>query len=650
MSNTVTGIALSERERQIAIALADAVIPPGAKIPGGGNDQTINRFESIIQSYGDTAAYGFKAFLWALESYAMGRYLKSFSTLDHETRCAMLESWAEGDIGRRASLRIATIPLKIAHFNSAAMFDLLDCKWQPRKASPETARWRSQIMTGDDLDPKDTEFEADVIVVGTGAGGAVVAKELAAQGWAVMMVEEGRHFDRSDFTSKSRLELQNELYRGGGMLATVGNTAIPLLVGKSLGGTTTVNSGTCFRAPDKILNHWHKKLGLSEFSPQSMARHYERVEHILGVEPASWDYLGGVAEVVRDGCERLGYSHHPLSRNAPGCDGQGVCCFGCPTDAKSSTNVSYVPLALQNHATCLIGAKVTKILLKDKKAVGVEARVQIEGGLVERKVTIRAPYVVLACGTVYTPLLLLENGLCNKWDQVGRHLTIHPACGINALYEHDIRGWDAIPQGYCIDEFKDDGVLFEGAFVPLEMATAAFPIIGKDFTEAMEAYNQMAIFGFMISDTSQGRVRRGLAGRPLITYQLNQEDVLRLQWAAEILGRVYFASGAKRLYAPIFGHEIINNEDELMAMATAKLSARDFELSAYHPLGTCRIGADPRTSITNDQHETHEVGNLFICDGSSVPSSLGVNPQITIMAMATRFSELLNQRMQRERK
>jgi choline dehydrogenase-like flavoprotein len=152
----------------------------------------------------------------------------------------------------------------------------------------------------------------------------------------------------------------------------------------------------------------------------------------------------------------------------------------------------------------------------------------------------------------------------------------------------------------------------------------------------------------MISDTSHGRVRKGFGGRPLITYQLNQEDVLRIQWAAEILGRVYFAAGAKRLYAPIFGHEIINNEDELMTMATAKLKARDIELSAYHPLGTCRIGADPRTSVINDQHETHEIRNLFIADGSSVPTSLGVNPQITIMAMATRFAELLNERMHKD--
>jgi choline dehydrogenase-like flavoprotein len=648
MSNTVTGAALSPRERQIATALADAVIPPGRLIPGGGNDKTIDRYENMIQRYGDTASYGIKAFLWALESYAMGRHLSTFSSMDRDARCAMLDDWASGDIGRRATLRIATIPMKIAHFNCAEMFDLLECRWMPQKAEAEKSHWRSQVMTGDDLDPKDSELEADVVVVGTGAGGAVVAKELAAQGWAVMMVEEGRLFDRNDFTTKSRIELQHELYRGGGMLSTVGNTAIPLLVGKSLGGTTTVNSGTCFRAPDEVLNRWKNELGLSGLAPDKMAPHFERVEHILGVEPADWDYLGGVAHVIRDGCDKLGYSHHPLSRNAPGCDGQGVCCFGCPTDAKSSTNVSYVPLAIKSHAMCLTGAKVTGILLENRKAVGVTAQVQVEGGLVERTVNIRARYVVLACGTVYTPLLLLENGLCNKWDQVGRHLTIHPACGLNALFDHEIRGWDAIPQGYCIDEFKKDGVLFEGAFVPLEMATAAFPIIGRDFTEAMEAYNHMAIFGFMISDTSHGRVRKGFGGRPLITYQLNQEDVLRIQWAAEILGRVYFAAGAKRLYAPIFGHEIINNEDELMTMATAKLKARDIELSAYHPLGTCRIGADPRTSVINDQHETHEIRNLFIVDGSSVPTSLGVNPQITIMAMATRFAELLNERMQKD--
>jgi len=616
--------------------------------PGGNNPATVDRLQAFLRNRDRNAVGAYSAFLWGLEAAAMARYLRPFTSLDLNRRSEMLQNWHNGDLGRRVGLRLSTLPLKMMHFDDPELYKLLDCPYMPAAARPEKGRWRSQIMTGDDLDPADDELEADVVVVGTGAGGAVVAKELAQKGWAVLMVEEGQFYDRSDFTTRPRLELQQEVFRGQGMLPTLGNTSIAVMVGKSVGGTTTINSGTCFRTPDHILQQWQHEHGLHELTSEAMAPHFDRVEEILGVEPASWAHLGGVAEVIRDGCEALGYSHHPLSRNAPGCDGQGLCCFGCPTDAKRSTNVSYVPLALQNSAMCLTGARVNRIIINNGTATGVEAELAVDGGAATRKLRIKAQYVVLACGTIYTPLLLAENNLCNRFGQVGRHLTIHPAMGINALFEREIKGWDAIPQGYCIDEFSRDGLMFEGAFVPLEAATAAFPIVGHEFTRAMEAYNHMATFGFMISDHDAGRVLRGPNGAPLIYYNLDKDSMRLIRRGFHELGKVFFAAGAKRLYAPVHGHELMDNEDELYELATADLKPYDVEMSAYHPLGTCRLGSDPRHSVIDHQHETYEVNRLFVVDGSSVPSSLGVNPQISIMALATRFSELLDERMRRE--
>lgn len=633
----------SPREQQILAGVADAVIPPGALFGGGDDPATLARYEALLHAIEPRSLPAIRALLYAVEGAGMSRYLKPFSALSRDKRQRVLESWHGGDAVRRNALRLLTLPLKLSHFNDPDKFAQFDCPHVPTPAAPEPGRWRQQIVGGEALEGEEV-LEAEVVVVGTGAGGAVVAKELAQRGHAVLMLEEGEHYDRKDFTSVDRVELNRRMFRENGALTTVGNTFIALPVGRTVGGTTTVNSGTCFRTPNKVLRQWREDLGLRDFTEAAMTPIFERVERTIGVEEASWDHLGRVAEVIRDGCEALGYSHHPLHRNATGCDGQGVCCFGCPTDAKRSTNVTYIPLALKKGAMCVTGCRVDGVLIEGGRATGVECSLGLPDGR-RRRLVVRAPYVVLACGSVYTPLLLLKCGLGNRWDQVGRNLSIHPAFGMGAVFDSPIRGWDGIPQGYCIDQFHGEGILFEGASVPLEFGSIAFPLIGDDFTRAMEAYDRLAIFGFMISDTSRGRVRLGPGGRPLVTYMLNRNDMRRIHRGAVIMGDVFFAAGAERLYNPIAGHETIHDLAGLDALAGARIRASDVELSAYHPLGTCRLGVDPRTSVTDPRHEAHEIGNLFIVDGSSVPSALGVNPQVTIMSMATRFAELLDRRI-----
>jgi len=628
-------------------AVAETIMPQGRILPGAGTPESTARIVRLIQSMPGGLVTSIKTLLWTIESTAIARYLKPFTKCSSSQRTDFLNGWLHGNTARRTAIRMLMLPLKVSHFNDPALFDAVGCEYKPETVQRETPRWRSQIIDGDALESTfgtTDDLEVEVIVVGTGAGGAVVAKELAAAGYAVLMIEEGDYYDRQNFTQSDRLSLGREMYRGGGLLATVGNTTIPLVVGKTVGGSTTINSGTCFRTPDEVLDRWRLQYGLNDFSAEHMAPFFDRVEETIGVEEAEWEYLGGVAEVVRSGCESLGYSHKPLRRNAPGCDGQGVCCFGCPTDAKRSTNVSYVPLALENNALCLTGTRVSKILVEDGRAVGVEAVCSTNGNTEQRTIRVKAPYTVLACGSLYSPLLLLQNKLCNRWDQVGRHLSIHPASGVNGVFSHRVEGWRGIPQGYSIDEFKDEGLMFEGAFVPLEMASMSMPLIGRPFMDAMEAFGRMAIFGFMISDTSRGRVYNGPNGRPLITYSINDTDLALIQRAATILIDVFFAAGAHEIYTPIAGHEIIRDRLDTERLATAKIRARDVEMSAYHPLGTCRMGVNPRTSVIDGFHETHEISNLFVVDGSSVPSSLGVNPQVTIMALATRFASLFQER------
>ena len=636
----------SARERRILAALGDTVMPPFSGIEGGGREETLDRLENLLNLLGPTSFKGLQAFLWGLEGLSTARYLRPFSKLSAERRTALMEWMHTSGAPTRLALRVATIPHKLAHFDDPALWERMDAAKPTERARPESQRWRSQLLTGDDLEGED-ELEAEVLVIGTGAGGAVVARELAARGHAVLMLEAGSHYDRVDFTSRPRTELNRELYWEGGTLTTVGNTAIGLMVGRSVGGTTTVNSGTCFRTPGKVLRYWREHHGLHDFTEERMEPLFERVERAIGVETASWEHLGAVAEIIRDGCDALGYRHHPLDRNATDCDGQGVCCFGCPTDAKRSMNVSYVPKALESGAMCISKCQAERVLVENGRAIGADATLTLRDGR-QRSIRIRAPHVVVSCGAVYSPLLLARSGIGNRWGQLGRHLSIHPAVGCSALFDRPVRGWDAIPQGYCIDEFEADRIRYEGGSLPMEFASLLVPIVGQPFMEAMAAFNNVAIFGFMISDTSRGRVRRGPGGRPWVSYFMNRRDVSRAQRGAAILGEVFFAAGAKRYYTPIAGHEIIESRGELDRLRTASIRASDVEMTAYHPLGTCRIGVDPRSSVTDQNHESYEARGLYVVDGASVPSALGVNPQITIMAMAMRFARALDRRIARE--
>jgi choline dehydrogenase-like flavoprotein len=576
----------------------------------------------------------YRATLRTLDAAAWLRHRRGFARLDEARRIDLLESWRKGGLSRRYALRVLVTPLKMAHLDDPGLYKKLGCVYSYAlpKAEAKPAYMTQRVHKAAELGG-DLAVEADVVVVGTGAGGAVVARELAEAGVAVILVEDGEYFDRTQFNGRA-FEMQQMMYKRGGATFSVGNTVIPIPVGRSVGGSTTVNSGTCYRAPDRVLRMWQDQLGLAELGPDGMGTYFERVEGVLRVAPGKAELLGGNARVVARGADRLGLAHHgPLKRNAPDCDGKGVCVFGCPTDAKRSTNVSYVPLALKAGAELFTGCQVRRIVVESGRATGVVARTRAGHTL-----TVKARAVVIATGALETPLLLARNGLCGSSGELGKNLSIHPAAGMLAEFDETIAGWDGIPQGYCIEDFHAEGILFEGAYTPLELTMSMAPQIGPRLVELAESFDRIASFGFMVEDTSRGTVREAL-GQPVITYVLGEGDIARIKRAVDILAQVFLAAGAKRVITPVNGFEDVTTAAELDRLRRTRIRASDLELSAYHPLGTARMGMRPSTSVVGPDHQAHDVDKLYVVDGSAVPSSLGVNPQVTIMALATRAAE-----------
>jgi choline dehydrogenase-like flavoprotein len=622
---------LSTRQHETLVSLAEAALPAGKFLPAA-NEATAHKVERFASTLPGPLQRGLGGLLRGLDAQAWLSERKPFVRVAPSKRLAILEGWRLGDPVRRLMLRALVSPLKIAHFDDPELYKRLGCVYETEKAKAEVKpaymRERVHADPGGDL-----AVDCDVVVIGTGAGGAVVGRELAEAGLAVVFVEEGRYYDRSQFTGRA-FQMQQRLYRRGGSTFSVGNTAIPIPLGQSVGGTTTVNSGTCFRTPERVLARWADELGLTDLAPDKMGGYFERVESVLGVEPARRELLGGNGRVIARGCRALGFTRHgPLRRNAPACDGQGVCCFGCPTDAKRSTNVSYIPLALRAGAELFTGARVTRIIVDGGRARGVVAHT--EDG---HTLTIRGRAVVVACGAIMTPLLLDQQNLGARSGQLGKNLSIHPAAGALAEFDEQIMPWNGIPQGYSIEELHEEGILYEGASVPLEMTMSMTQMIGPELIRLAESYDHVASFGFMVEDSSRGAVRNVL-GQPMIQYWLTDKDVSHIKRGMDVLAQVFFAAGARRVHTGINGFDVLDSPDDLAALRRANIRPWDLDLSAYHPLGTARMGSDPASSVIGSDHQLHDTEGLYVVDGAAVPSAVGVNPQITIMALATRAAE-----------
>lgn len=481
-------------------------------------------------------------------------------------------------------------------------------------------------------DIEENEIECDFVVVGTGAGGGPMAKSLAEKGFGVLIVEEGKYWTRKDFTGRPLHAFQN-FYRNKGMIFAIGNAIINIPMGRMVGGSTAINTGTCWRTPEWILKKW-VSMGLTSLPPEKMEKYFEKVEKTIRVEVAKDRVIGGIKKIIEKGAYVL--SHGPLRRNAPDCDAQSVCDFGCPQDARLSVDITYIPSALRAGAMLLTETKAEKIIVKDGRAVGLISTTK--GG---KKIKIIANKgVIISCGAIPTPVFLLQNGLKNR--NIGRNLTIHPAVTVGGFFHEDISPHKYAPQAYYIDEFHKEGILLLGSGLTLEVGAVAIPLIGEKFSEIMSEYEKTGWFGVMVEDNPSGRVVP-LKGRSVIFYLLGKRETELLKKGIKIMSEIFFNCGAKMVFPPIRGIDFIKNKSELEIIDSA--SPMKFrQIVGFHLLGTARMGIDPKNSVVNENYETWEIRNLFIVDGSIVPTAIGVNPQETIMALSERAGEVIAQR------
>jgi choline dehydrogenase-like flavoprotein len=395
---------------------------------------------------------------------------------------------------------------------------------------------------------------------------------------------------------------------------TVGNVPIVVPLGKAVGGTTILNSATCFRTPPALLDEW----GL--WSAAELDPYFRRVERIYGVGRLAREHAGRNAHVMERGAARLGWRGEYLHRAARGCNGSGVCAFGCPTGGKQHTGNTYVPLAWDAGAITVTGAKATRVLTEDGAARGVEARTPHGPPADRRRPRGRR------LRTVGTPMLLQRSGV--RHPQLGRNLSLHPATGVWAEMDEQVDMHDGVPQAYGVDEFAHEGLMLEGWAGPPDMLALSVPARGDELRRVLLDYRRIAQAGVMIKDTARGRVRRA-GRRALLRYDVNVQDAALLTKGIARAAELQLAAGARAVHVPIANQGPVRTAGEARALRAARPG--QLGLTAFHPLGTAAAGR----VVDTDLH-VRGMRNLLVADGSVVPSALGVNPQLTIMALATR--------------
>ncbi len=465
---------------------------------------------------------------------------------------------------------------------------------------------------------------ADVVVVGSGAAGAMVARTLARHGLAVVIVEEGRRFTSEEFRTREPLDRFVDLYRDGGATVMLGRSPIVLPMGRGVGGTTLVNSGTCFRTPDRVLQRWRQEHGLEVVDrfPELL----DEVERTLQVAPQPLDVLGRNGLLALEGARALDWQAAPLRRNAPGCVGSCQCAVGCPSNAKTGVHLNALPDACAAGARILSEARVERVLMdRFDHAAGIAAR-RPDGSSLE----ILSPLVVVAAGATETPPLLRRSKI-GRHSQVGRGLAVHPATSIAGRFAEPVVAWEGVLQSVGIEQLHDDGILIEATSTPPGLGTFILPGVGRELRSELAASDHLAFLGAMVADAPSGRVYG--TRRPILRYDLAQADAQKLRRAVVAMGRLLFAAGAKEILTGLPGRPVAASVVELEEIvAAAKPSA--MHLAAFHPTGSVRMSHNPEVGPVDAAGRLRGVSGVYVADASVLPTCPEVNPQISIMAMA----------------
>jgi choline dehydrogenase-like flavoprotein len=641
---------LTSRQRAVLAVICDTFQPPTGASGDGTGQQLLERVVSLIDSLPNPDDRSrLRLLLGVMDSALVNLLLagkpKPFTAMDLEDRIAVLRGWGESAIQlRRAGFQALKRLVNVAYYvwpTDGGSHPAWRAVGYPGPLPPPPgAATASKLPTLDVT--ADTILDCDVVVVGSGAGGGVAACALAEAGRSVIVLERGPNLGPRDFTQVEGDMLQ-AAYLDGGLVMTQSGS-LPILAGSCLGGGTVVNWTTSFALREPTRAEWDRLSGLSLFSGPRFAESLARVMQRTDVNTEN-SVPGVRDQILERGLKACGWHVDVIPRNATACVHGlecGYCGYGCRHGAKNSTAKTYLASAVAHGARIVVRCDVQRVVREGGRAVGVEGLVRTADARSVR-LTVRAKAVVAAAGALHTPALLARSGLASP--RIGRGLRLHPVSAVAGFFAERVEPWSGNLQTRHSDQFANQdqwyGAKFETGPVHWALPGSAFGWEGPaQHRSVIGRLGNISVCGILLRDRDAGRVVTGRDGRPRVHYELSTYDARHLRAAMLAAAQVLAAAGAK---------EIFTLQQPSLQMApggpgwldrfAAGVDERGLDrcrmaLISFHQMASCAMGAGPDRGVVGETGESFETPGLYVADGSAFVTSSGVNPMITIMAIA----------------
>lgn len=656
---------LTSSQQQLLLALADTFIPSLPAESGatefwqrpGSEHLRLELLTAALEAQPQELQQQFSRLLTLLDSplllgLSWAGPPRRFVDLDAGRRELLLQRWAQSPLPPlRQGFQALRKLLTFLHYADSTP-ETPNPAWQalgypgplPTDAGPVDTPRRLPTLRPE----YDVTYHCEVLVIGSGAGGGVVAGELAQAGHDVLVLDKGPYYHGADF-SQREAEMIGRLYDGRGALSTT-DGSVTMLAGSCLGGGTTVNWAGAFRTPDYVLQEWAREHDAPHFQQASFQRSLDAVTQALHVN-TDYPRHNGQNQALLDGSQRLGQPTRLIPRNELGLDdsdhhyqGLGYSTFGDRYSIKQGTLNTYLRTAAEHGARLLPDTQVERLTQQNGRVTGAEACYTAPDGQ-RRRVTVRAERVVVAGGAIQTPALLLRSGL--RHPHLGQHLHLHPTVAVTGIYPWAIEPWYGPSMSVVNDsctrlDGSNFGAKLETPPAHLGLMAMTLPwTSGALHKRLMEQAAHLGSFIVLTRDRDGGRVRVDGQGQPLISYHLSAFDRRSLLTGVRTAAEIHAAAGAHTVLLP---HGTlptlqvqdgrIQNPAVLDTLPGLDWGPNRFGLYSAHQMSTCRMGGRRQDHPTSPTGETYELRGLYVADGSAFPACSGVNPMLTIMALA----------------